>query len=471
MDLINFGEIGDQVQHYLNMEAFCNVDNSSHFTTEMKYELEHIKNFFTYAQVIFCFIGVFGNILNLRTLQSPSLQTVPFMYIRAMAVFDLIALSLIMFHFAIMDFKKNIFIMIYTTYIDAPVINTFLIAGLYSALLLTIERYILIAYPHTCQSENPRRCAKRRIGMMLFVSAVIHFPMVFQRTMRQDENGEYSMTNNVELLCKEPNWSIYSWYKLGRECLRFFFVILMTVLNLIIARQLQLTKMRRRRLVRRNTPPKGEISEGEQEHVKKEESTLMKSFTEKKLTALMISICFIFILGNVPQMIVMVLQNEAMENVFGFQVYRYCSNMLEVMNHCLNFYVFCMASSEYTRAFLLNCMCLRRILLRFPSIAKFLSNRRSSSVLATSSGGFGMANKEYLSMESIGAEAREWVVDSSSSPYAQADTRLKSILVTPSGSSSEQQQENRQKKSLTIVNHHTDVTDLDQEDEDEIDEL
>ena len=81
-----------------------------------------------------------------------------------------------------------------------------------------------------------------------------------------------------------------------------------------------------------------------------------------------------------------------------------------------------------------------------------------------SSGGFGVANKEYLSMDSIPEEAKNWVVDPSkkltifasldyyfiiilgSSPYAHADSNLRSILVTGN-------REPRQKKSLTIVNH------------------
>lgn len=53
---------------------------------------------------------------------------------------------------------------------------------------------------------------------------------------------------------------------------------------------------------------------------RKEMGNVMKSFTEKKLTALMVAICFIYMIGNVPQMAVMVLQNETTENKYGFQV-------------------------------------------------------------------------------------------------------------------------------------------------------
>lgn len=81
-----------------------------------------------------------------------------------------------------------------------------------------------------------------------------------------------------------------------------------------------------------------------------------------------------------------------------------------------------------------------------------------------SSGGFGVANREYLSMESVQEEQKKWVVDPSkqfylkkkriiitwsilgTSPYSQTDSNLRSILVTGA-------REPRQKKSLTIVNH------------------
>jgi hypothetical protein len=49
---------------------------------------------------------------------------------------------------------------------------------------------------------------------------------------------------------------------------------------------------------------------------------LMRSFTERKLTALMIAICFIYIIGYIPQTLVMLLQSETTENMFGFQVRR-----------------------------------------------------------------------------------------------------------------------------------------------------
>jgi hypothetical protein len=47
------------------------------------------KKFF--FKVVISALGVAGNVLNLMTLRSPSLKNVPFMFIRALALFDLVS--------------------------------------------------------------------------------------------------------------------------------------------------------------------------------------------------------------------------------------------------------------------------------------------------------------------------------------------------------------------------------------------
>ncbi|VDK45107.1 unnamed protein product [Cylicostephanus goldi] len=199
------------------MQAFCHPELSrSNVTEEFALQMTHMRSTFTILQIIFCVIGITGNILNLRTLASPSLQTVPFMYIRSLAYFDLISLSAILVHFMLERTTKHYILVVYSNYVEAPFINTFLVAGLYCAFMLTVERN--------------------------------------KTTIKLSNDGSYHIANNVDLLCREPHWTIYNYYKLIRECLRFFFVALMTLLNVIIARKLQLNNIRRRRLVRRSVP-------------------------------------------------------------------------------------------------------------------------------------------------------------------------------------------------------------------------
>lgn len=90
----------------------------------------------------------------------------------------------------------------------------------------------------------------------------------------------------------------------------------------------------------------------------------------------MLSICIIYVVGNVPQMLVMLLQNEQMNKFYSFQVFRNIANSLEVLNHCLNFFVFCFASTEYMRSFLVNCRCFSVILLKIPAYAALMNSKR-----------------------------------------------------------------------------------------------
>ncbi|CAJ0608955.1 unnamed protein product [Cylicocyclus nassatus] len=387
------------------MQAFCHPEVSrSNVTEEFALQMAHMRSTFTILQIIFCLIGITGNILNLRTLASPSLQTVPFMYIRSLAYFDLISLSAILMHFMLERTTKQYILVVYSNYIEAPFINTFLVAGLYCAFMLTVERCLLISRPHLQLPYNPHKMARRKIQAMLGLAALLHLPMMLQTTIKLSDDGSYHIANNVDLLCREPHWTVYNYYKLIRECLRFFFVALMTLLNVIIARKLQLNNLRRRRLVRRSVP--SDVSSPDHLSAKRpkspensfnrsrRESNLVRSFSEKKLTALMVVICVIYILGNLPQMLVMVLQNEAMENSYGFQLYRNTANLLEVVNHCLNFYIFCMASSEYTRAFLLKCVCVRDIMMKFPEYAEFLTARRSDSMVSCNISNIGLQHRD-----------------------------------------------------------------------------
>lgn len=70
-----------------------------------------------------------------------------------------------------------------------------------------------------------------------------------------------------------------------------------------------------------------------------------------------------------------------MNKFYSFQVFRNIANSLEVLNHCLNFFVFCFASSEYLRSFLINCRCLSSVLLKIPACARFIHSKRLNRCL------------------------------------------------------------------------------------------
>ncbi|CAJ0558041.1 unnamed protein product, partial [Mesorhabditis spiculigera] len=138
---------------YMSFNSFCALTND---TAAKPPELEHLQLLFKNIQLVLCIFGIIGNILNLRTLQCPSLKTIPFMYIRALAIFDLCGLSCIVFHLLLDDDGyESYYVIFYLTYLDAIFINGFLIAGLYCAFMLTIERKLQIA------KKNRRKILKK----------------------------------------------------------------------------------------------------------------------------------------------------------------------------------------------------------------------------------------------------------------------------------------------------------------------
>lgn len=73
----------------MSFKAFCESD-VHHNVTRTDEDLIRLKSIFRIIIISVSLIGVAGNILNLITLRSPTLRTVPFIYIRALAIFDLV---------------------------------------------------------------------------------------------------------------------------------------------------------------------------------------------------------------------------------------------------------------------------------------------------------------------------------------------------------------------------------------------
>jgi hypothetical protein len=266
---------------------------------------------------IVCLIGMCGNTLNLVTLRNNALQTVPFMYIRLVAVFDLLALSMILISSLSMGgvMPYHPWLVFYLSHVELVFINTFLTASLYCALVLTVERYILISHPHLRSASDPKRLAQIKIGCAFLLALLLHVPMILQYSVEEDEKTDKLVkVNNRQILCNEPSASIYHYYKQSRECFRLAAVVIMSVLNGVIARKLQLAKQNRRRMTLKQQ--KARVSSSN-----RKELALLKSFTEKKLTVLMFAICIIYLIGNLPQAAIMVLHTDAMESKFGFQVH------------------------------------------------------------------------------------------------------------------------------------------------------
>lgn len=351
-------------------------------------------------------LGIFGNVLNLITLRSSTLQNIPFMYIRAIAVFDLLCLPLVGLACSRLwqaTPKFSYHLTFYQAHIERPLINVLLTASLFTALMLTVERYYLICKPHNIRRThnvvNPRLAAKLYIFFCLLMSTVLHVPMLFEKVTTCTSASSMFNVTQTSLTCsikdnRHFSQTLLKTSRLTRELVcRFLPVILLAFLNAIIVKTLQKLKHRRRQMTLKSTtlmsmasspsteqPPMETITKSTS---KRRSNSYLGSFTEKRLTTMMMAITVIYVVGNVPQSISMIMNDDSRGDDFVYQLFRSFANTMEICHHCLNFYIFCLTSRDYSKSFLRHCSYVKRFLVSF--VFRRFGLRRSSIDAETTS--------------------------------------------------------------------------------------
>jgi hypothetical protein len=125
------------------------------------------------------------------------------------------------------------------------------------SVLLTMERYMLLRKPYRKPGSNSSRLSIEqvvllKICLVLVASILLHCPMTLQNAPKLNpKTGRLVKGNNQQLLCREPAWTLFNYYKMGREFFRFFCVVLLISMNVVIAKSLQMAKKNRRLLIKR----------------------------------------------------------------------------------------------------------------------------------------------------------------------------------------------------------------------------
>lgn len=361
------------------------VNNSSNSNNTIEDQESVVKlKFVIYGVIVpvLVALGICGNILNLLTLRSSTLQSVPFMYIRAIAIFDLTCLIFVGFtseRFKLINPEYSYSIALYHAHVEIPLINTLLTASIYTALFLTVERLYLLCKPlekHQTNVARKKLKAKFYIFGCLLVSTILHIPNCFERSPECSH-----VTLKCLILDSKSFWkeSVKA-YRMTREFLcRVIPVFLLAVLNIFIVRNLHKVNERRRKML--IVKPKISLT-NEKKRLKSSNSSYFTSFTESRLTTMMMAITVIYVVGNIPQSVSTYLNRDTRNLDFSFQIFRAFANTMEICHHCLNFYVFCLTSQEYSKAFLRHCRNVKTVLVQI--CCKKYDSRRESLNIETS---------------------------------------------------------------------------------------
>uniref|UniRef100_A0A915PPE3 G-protein coupled receptors family 1 profile domain-containing protein n=1 Tax=Setaria digitata TaxID=48799 RepID=A0A915PPE3_9BILA len=294
--------------------------------------------------LIICILGITGNIVNLIILTSEKLQSVSYMYLRALAVTDLFSMifALPMVADDIMESTEIILNQwyiygFYQTYLMLLLPNWTLTAGVLLVVALSVDRFIAVVLPlHFSAWNTPQRALKIIIGACL-VPGILYLPYEPTRYAveeRTNQQGIKIYARTDSRISKTLLWQVYSWTCEG--LLRFTPILVLLLLNIRIIMTL------RRRQELNTSSRRTKIKNTVGGSIRKDD----------KFLYILGGIMIMFFICNIPSALNQILINETMRQRLDYHIFRAVSNSLELINHASQFYILCACGSDYRTAFL-----------------------------------------------------------------------------------------------------------------------
>nr|CDJ81496.1 7TM GPCR domain containing protein [Haemonchus contortus] len=322
---------------------------------------------YCYVLPLVCAVGIIGNITNLIVLNSRRLRAVSYMYLRALAIADLLCMVFVLAFVTTEILSKNgapinqyKLYRIYQCHFMLTLINWALGAGVYVVVALSLERYISIVFPMHFRAWNSPTRASNAIIMAFTIPALLYVPYALTRYKsieKWDENAN-AITYKIDdhQVYRTTSWQIYKWTR--EAILRFLPIIALSILNI----QIIVAFRKRLRMFRQLT--------------KRKEQGAHKDDT---LMYMLGGTVFMSLLCNIPAAINLLLIDEVLKRRLDYQIFRAVANILEITNHASQFYVFCACSTDYRTTFLHKFPCLKKAYKNTSRMRSFV--KRTQTVL------------------------------------------------------------------------------------------
>lgn len=82
---------------------------------------------------------------------------------------------------------------------------------------------------------------------------------------------------------------------------------------------------------------------------------------QRNILFLLVAIAIMFFICNTPAAINLLFISEEKKKLPGYLFFRAIANLMEITNHALNFYVFCLCSRDYRKTFLYTFPCVKKV--------------------------------------------------------------------------------------------------------------
>ncbi|CAJ0583975.1 unnamed protein product, partial [Mesorhabditis spiculigera] len=317
---------------------------------------------YCYILPTICILGIIGNITNLVVLASRKLRAVSYMYLRALAVADLLCMLFVLIFVSVeilekqgIHFNRWKWYSFYQTHLMLTFINWALGTGVFVVMALSLERYISIVFPLHFRAWNSPQRANKAIIFSYLIPVFLYIPYGtcrYQATENWDAKDNVTFYKVIDSeISQSLGWQLYKWTREGM--LRFGPIILLSILNVQIMFAFRKRQKMFAQLTKRN----------------EKNSAHRGSNKDDTLLYMLGGTVIMFFICNIPAAINLILIDEALKKRWDYQIFRAAANLLEITNHASQFYVFCACSTDYRVTFLQ----------KFPCFQKSYANKRMRS--------------------------------------------------------------------------------------------
>ncbi|GFR26079.1 probable G-protein coupled receptor AH9.1 [Trichonephila clavata] len=216
-------------------------------------------------------------------------------------------------------------------------------SSVFLVVALTVDRYFSVCLPTRFKEVHNTQRARRSIAAAYICALLLYIPVCFQKRpvpVTFGNRTEYVACDNLAVV----GHTAFKIYLMVKEVIvRLGPVVLLAILNTTIIVTFRKTLKKRRDML-------GMSNAGPVPSHKKYRE-------EQRLIILLAGIVILFFISMTPAAILTILNSDDKEFHFGFQLFRAFANTLELSNYAMNFYVYCMCSSEIRRTFVALVTC------------------------------------------------------------------------------------------------------------------
>lgn len=290
----------------------------------------------TYVGPTLCVFGICGNILNLIILFKGMLNESPYLYLKTLAVTDMLALILSFIHMSFSEKSPEYSWQVFNAYVFFPLANLSMAASVWLTVGVTIDRFIYVKMPLLARSYCSINRARIRIALILLITIVISFPRFFCYRVHE-RDGVYTIL---------PAWfrQMKTYYKIyDFSCIALFHVsplLILMVCNVYLIFAVHQARNTRKQLDIRNNKEKDWQKD------------------QRRFTMTLISIVILSIIAILPSTIgdfaeLLKISPEMYRRL------RLSGNVLLLCNLSMNFLLYCAFNTKFVRV-MKSIFCVKR---------------------------------------------------------------------------------------------------------------